>query len=142
MSRSICLALAHFCFIASFAVADPCGMVPPLYVEGPASLVRVGHQQTYVFFKNDIETFVIRPGFSGSVKDFGMLIPFPTPPAIRKVPEEIFAHLAATVDPPEVVVRIRIHFGKSADFESGDDYPPPDATDSLQLHRDEVRVLR
>ena len=66
--------------------------------------MRVGDQQTYVFYKDGLETFVIRPGFSGKVEDFGMLIPFPSPPAIRKAPENIFAHIAAAIDPPEVVV--------------------------------------
>ena len=46
------------------ASADPCGMVPPLYEgEGPA-ITRIGVQQTYVFFKEGVESFVIRPGFS------------------------------------------------------------------------------
>ena len=68
--------------IAGIALADPCGMVPPIYIQDDTSLVRVGDQQTYVFYKDGLETFVIRPGFSGKVEDFGMLIPFPTPPAI------------------------------------------------------------
>jgi len=81
-------------------LADPCGMVPPIYQgEGPP-IVRVGDQQTYVFFRDGVETFAIRPGFSGKVDEFGMLIPFPTPPAVRKVPDAIFTHLAAAGDPP------------------------------------------
>ena len=51
--------------LAGPAFADPCGMVPPIYVQDNSSLVRVGDQQTYVFYKDGIETFVIRPGFSG-----------------------------------------------------------------------------
>jgi len=96
--------------VAAFAIskpagADPCGMVPPIYPSGqPIPLARVGLQQTYVFYKDGVETFVIRPGFTGKVDEFGMLIPFPTPPAIRKVSDHIFGHLAAAVDPPEVVV--------------------------------------
>ncbi len=87
--------------------ADPCGMVPPVY-QGPGTpITRIGEQQTYVFFKDGIETFVIRPGFQGKVDEFGMLIPFPTPPAIRKVPDHIFPHIAAAVDPPEVVIDLR-----------------------------------
>ena len=39
-----------------------------------------------------------------------MLIPFPAPPALRKVPDHIFPHLAAAVDPPEVVVDLRQQF--------------------------------
>ena len=90
--------------IAQPATADPCGMVPPIYPGEAIPLARVGLQQTYVFYKDSVETFVIRPGFTGKVDEFGMLIPFPTPPAIRKVPDHIFQHLAAAVDPPEVVV--------------------------------------
>ncbi len=84
--------------------ADPCGMVPPLHIQGPVPLERIGLQKTYVFFRDGVETFVIRPGFQGKVEEFGMLIPFPTPPALRKVPDDCFAHIAAAVDPPEVVV--------------------------------------
>ena len=93
--------------VAGTAAADPCGMVPPIYTGPGSPIVRVGHQQTYVFYKDGVETFVIRPGFSGKVDEFGMLIPFPTPPAIRKVPDEIFGHIAAAIDPPEVVVDLR-----------------------------------
>ena len=88
-------------------LADPCGMVPPISIGRPPVLARVGEQQTYVFFKDGIETFVIRPGFTGDVDNFGMLIPFPTPPAIRKVPDNIFPQIAAAVDPPEVVLDLR-----------------------------------
>ncbi len=92
------------------ALADPCGMVPPIYLQEDTPLVRVGDQQTYVFFKDGVEAFVIRPGFSGKVEDFGMLIPFPTPPAIRKVPENVFHHVASAIDPPEVVVNLNARF--------------------------------
>ena len=79
--------------LAPTALADPCGMVPPVYVgEGPP-IMRVGAQKTYVFYKDGVETFAIRPGFSGKVDDFGMLIPFPTPPALRKLPDNIFHHI-------------------------------------------------
>ncbi len=61
-------------------------MVPPIYPGQEVPLSRVGLQQTYVSYKDGVETFVIRPGFTGKVDEFGMLIPFPTPPAIRKVP--------------------------------------------------------
>ena len=87
--------LALAALIGGVSLADPCGMVPPIYIQDDTSLVRVGDQQTYVFYKDGLETIVIRPGFSGKVEDFGMLIPFPTPPALRKVPENVFAHIAA-----------------------------------------------
>ena len=88
--------------------ADPCGMVPPIFVQaGVIPIERIGLQKTYVFYKDGIETFVIRPGYRGNVDNFGMLIPFPRPPAIRKVPDNIFAHVAAAVDPPEVIVDLR-----------------------------------
>jgi hypothetical protein len=138
---ALCVALVIGSLSGS-AVADPCGMVPPIHVTDNTSLVRVGDQQTYVFFKDGIETFVIRPGFSGKVEDFGMLIAFPTPPALRKVSEDIFPQIAAAIDPPEVVIMI---------------HPPAPAAPApggpgggggggggggLMLQRDEVRVLR
>lgn len=88
-------------------LADPCGMVPPIYLQEGVPIERIGLQKTYAFFKDGIESFVIRPGFRGQVEDFGMLIPFPEPPAIRKVPDDIFAQIERAIDPPEVVVDLR-----------------------------------
>ena len=87
------------------AWADPCGMVPPLQlVGGPdrSVLRRDGPQMTYVFYANGVETIALRPGFTGNASEFGMLIPFPSPPAVRKAPDDIFDQLAAAVDPPPV----------------------------------------
>ncbi len=86
--------------------ADPCGMVPPVTVESENAIKRTGAQKTYVFHRNNVESFVVRPGFEGKAEDFGMLIPFPSTPSLRKVPNNIFDHIAAAVDPPEVVVRV------------------------------------
>jgi hypothetical protein len=138
------LAAWMFAACLSIARADPCGMVPPIYVNDNTTLVRVGDQQTYVFYKDGIETFVIRPGFSGKVEDFGMLISFPTPPALRKVSEDIFPQIAAAVDPPEVVIDLRWNhrlglmngaWGSGKASQSLTTY-------SLKPHADEVRVLR
>jgi hypothetical protein len=123
--------------------ADPCGMVPPIYVNDNSSLVRVGDQQTYVFYKDGIETFVIRPGFSGKVEDFGMLISFPTPPALRKVSEDIFPQIAAAVDPPEVVLDLRMRLLRQFQALSNSSPDPKNAPDNgLKLAKDQVRVLR
>lgn len=86
---------------------DPCGMVPPIYTGPGVPIVRTGLQQTYVFYKDGIETFVIKPGFQGRVENFGMLIPFPTPPSLRKVPDNVFQQIDNAIDPPEVVVDLR-----------------------------------
>ena len=94
--------------------ADPCGMVPPIYTGPGSPITRIGLQQTYVFHKDGIETFVIRPGFEGKVDNFGMLIPFPNPPALRKVPDNVFQQLANAIDPPEVVVDLDIMYGRLA----------------------------
>jgi hypothetical protein len=125
------------------ALADPCGMVPPIYVNDNTSIVRVGDEQTYVFYKDGIETFVIRPGFSGKVEDFGMLISFPTPPALRKVSEDIFPQIAKAIDPPEVVidVRHRLYFGLAGAAPASNAAPTP-SQPGLALKRDEVRVLK
>jgi Uncharacterized protein conserved in bacteria (DUF2330) len=87
-----------------FAAADPCGMVPPIYVGPGTPIARIGDQNTYVFYKNGVETFVIHPAFKGKVEEFGMLIPFPAVPELRKVSDSIFPHVRAAIDPPEVVV--------------------------------------
>src|SRR5882724_1255436 len=134
------LGLGHW--YSASALADPCGMVPPIYVTDNTSIVRIGDEQTYVFYKDGIETFVIRPGFSGKVEDFGMLISFPTPPALRKVSEDIFPQIAKAVDPPEVVidVRQRLYLQRFA----ANSAPAPTAATGfgLMLKKDEVRVLR
>src|SRR5712691_957147 len=125
------------------ALADPCGMVPPIYVNDNASLIRVGDEQTYVFWKDGIETFVIRPGFSGKVEDFGMLISFPTPPALRKVSEDIFPQITAAVDPPEVVVDLRARYLNYALSDLQVNGQMKGGSKSLEvLKKDEVRVLR
>ncbi|MEX2186130.1 MAG: DUF2330 domain-containing protein [Pirellulales bacterium] len=135
-AAAICLA------VAAPVAADPCGMVPPIYLAGGSPITRVGLQKTYVFYKNGVETFVIRPGFSGKVDEFGMLIPFPTPPAIRKVPDDVFAHIAAAIDPPEVIVDLR----PPRSVPDGDVRAAANAAgDKLSeapLSFDEVRVLR
>ncbi len=125
------------------AMADPCGMVPPIYPGEAIPLARVGLQQTYVFYKEGVETFVIRPGFTGKVDEFGMLIPFPTPPAIRKVPDHIFGHLAAAVDPPEVVVDLRPQFYSFDGALGGGGNRNLPANDAFAIVKEsEVRVLR
>ena len=128
--------------ITASAQADPCGMVPPIYTGDQIPITRIGEQNTYVYYKDGIETFVIRPGFSGNVEEFGMLIPFPNPPALRKVPDNIFAHLAAAVDPPEVVVYHHRYQGYS--LGKGGSFGPQKAMPGLQFKKakEEVRVLK
>src|SRR5438128_9608895 len=124
------------------ALADPCGMVPPIYVNDNTSLVRVGDEQTYVFFKDGLETFVIRPGFAGKVEDFGMLISFPTPPALRKVSEDIFPQIAKAVDPPEVVIDVRWQLLARNRAAAGPSSATASRRDGLELEKHQVRVLR
>jgi len=126
---------------ANAALADPCGMVPPIYTGPGTPITRVGEQITYVGHYKDIETIVLRPGFKGKVDEFGMLIPFPTPPAIRKAPDHIFPHVAAAIDPPEVVIDLRVQLlarnrralGRVAQLS---------ATGDKLAFKDQVRVLK
>ena len=79
-------------------------MVPPISLDGgDAQIKRVGEQKTYVFHKDGMETIVIHPGFTGSVDQFGMLIPFPSVPSLRKVPENVFPQLENALDPPVII---------------------------------------
>lgn len=99
------------------ALADPCGMVfnpqpvllfgdATLTDEGGPSLKRDGAQRTWISFDDGVETMVLRPGFVGNVDEFGMLIPFPSPPSIRKVDENVFSHVEAAIDPPAMVLDV------------------------------------
>ncbi len=133
------IALASMC---AQAWADPCGMVPPVSLDGaPIPIRRVGLQKTYMFFADGIETIVLRPGFSGDVDNFGMLIPFPSPPGIRKVPDNVFAQIAAAVDPPEIRVDLRPRPKMRRNIMARASAPRKKAEEK-PLEDDEVRVLK
>lgn len=90
--------------------ADPCGMVPPISLDGAQNeIARVGEQVTYAFYKDGLETIVIHPGFRGNVDQFGMLIPLPEPPALRKVPETTLDHLRKALDPPTITYWLHLY---------------------------------
>jgi hypothetical protein len=116
-------------------------MVPPIYVGEGTPITRVGPQRTYVFSKDGMETYVIRPGFQGKVDEFGMLIPFPSPPALRKVPDEIFAHLANAIEPPEVVIDLNPRRYYEDDMVAEKSMAAPMAAAESGLKYDEVKVL-
>ncbi|MCR9119796.1 MAG: DUF2330 domain-containing protein, partial [bacterium] len=142
LTASTSLAIAGMLLLTSFASADPCGMVPPITAGPTVPIVRSGEQKTYVFHKDGVETFVIRPGYSGKVEDFGMLIPFPKPPALRKIADNVFEHIAASVDPPEVIVDLNPQVfaqAASANFAMNG---AMGGGGGLGLRRDQVRVLR
>lgn len=137
-SRILIAFFGSLIYIAEVA-ADPCGMVPPITTGGTIPITRIGEQRTYVFFKNGVETFVIRPGFSGKVDEFGMLIPFPTPPALRKVADNVFEQITAAIDPPEVVVDLRPKILSRLALPASAN---ADSEGLTYASKDEVRVLR
>jgi hypothetical protein len=94
--------------LVSSLYADPCGMVPPIATSTgtPGVIQRDGAQRTYVMHSRGTETIALRPGFVGDVEQFGMLIPFPSVPAIRKIDDDTFAHIEAAVDAPELLVEV------------------------------------
>ena len=122
--------------------ADPCGMVPPIYVGNQSPIVRAGLQKTYVFHKDGVETFVIRPGYKGKVDNFGMLIPFPNPPELRKVADDIFEHVANAIDPPEVVVDLRIRRRMNFGGGAGGMAPVAVMDKKMKVAKNEVAVLK
>jgi len=90
------------------AMADPCGMVPPMWIDiAQPGIERTGLQQTWVFHRDGVQTIAIRPGFTGTVDEFGMLVPLPAVPSLRKIDDRTFDHLAAAVDAPVVDVYIQ-----------------------------------
>ena len=126
-------------FLCADVSADPCGMVPPVSVGSDTAIARQGPQRTYVYYKDGIETIALRPGFVGSVEDFGMLIPFPTPPALRKIEDDTFAHIEAAIAPPKVRVRKQKTRLKKARAKSGrSNVPPPSASNQKE---ESVKVL-
>ena len=131
--------------LSGLATADPCGMVPPIGT-GTVPLQRDGVQRTYVMHSRGTETMVLRPGFTGSVEHFGMLIPFPSPPAIRKVDDNTFAHIEAAVDPPQLQVNIYDPYEmyddmdfSSAMFGGAERSAEPEAEEALAYN--EVKVI-
>ena len=127
------------------ASADPCGMVPPVQIIERDAIKRVGLQKTFVSYHKGVETMVLRPGFSGKVDEFGMLIPFPSVPALRKVDDNIFAHIAAAVDPPEVhayVIRNRYRNLKKASSRAMPGAVAETAAKDDDLSFNEVRVVK
>ncbi len=122
--------------------ADPCGMVPPVLLDDTTPITRMGLQKTYVFYRDGMETFVIRPGFEGKAEEFGMLIPFPQPPAIRKMPDNIFSHIDQAIDPPEVVVDLTPPQAPSDPSESSPPPPAPAKNGGPPLMINAVRVVR
>ncbi len=143
MKRQLITALTFLAVLnPTVAFADPCGMVPPIWIGSGPSIERIGLQKTYVFYKDGIESFVIRPGFQGDVDEFGMLIPFPTPPAIRKVADDVFPHVASAVDPPEVVVDLRMRFEMKRMAAMAPSEESGMAFDVAGRMREQVTVLR
>ena len=139
-SIAVALAVISIALLTTTVVADPCGMVPPVYI-GKIPIKRVGAQKTYLFYKNGIETMVIRPGFEGKVEQFGMLIPFPSVPSLRKVSDNIFPNLAAAIDPPEVVIDLRRrYFARSRRQLQG--FKEAKSDGGLKLLNKEVRVIK
>lgn len=125
---------------ATLLFADPCGLVPPIY---DGNIARIGLQQTYVFYKDGIESIVIRPGFEGTTENFGMLIPFPSPPSLRKVPDAIFEHLDNAIDPPEVVEFVNRGMGGFGEVFGGGGFGGGGMEFRQQgLAIDEVRVFK
>ncbi len=143
---SLAITLTSTAWVSSTAWADPCGMVPPVYVGDDIPIARIGEQKTYVFYqpgkngKPGIETVAIRPGFKGNVEEFGMLIPFPSVPALRKVSDNIFPHIASAIDPPEVVIDMRWQL--FARKRKGNALPAPTAASGLALGDNRVRVVK
>lgn len=134
-----CWAALACLLLPGIAQADPCGMVPPIFAGDGPPITRIGLQRTYVFFKDGVESIAIRPGFSGKVEAFGMLIPFPSPPALRKVADDIFPHIAASIDVPAVEIELGGGFGGGGFLSFGDD--DPDAEKLIEII-DHVEVLR
>ena len=128
--------------LAGTAVADPCGMVPPIYTGPGVPIARTGDQNTFVFYKDGVETFVIHPGFKGKVDQFGMLIPFPAVPELRKVSDNIFPHLRSAIDPPEVVLYVRQFLEEAQNGATRNNGKPSGGGLGWKKNKESVRVVK
>ena len=131
--------------LASESHADPCGMVPPIALGPSAEIQRDGAQRTYVMFKDGVETIALRPGFTGNVDEFGMLIPFPSPPALRKIDDDTFSQLENAIDPPDINVYVydQPPYALASRSRHSEGFAAPAAVGDLDdgLRFDEVKVL-
>ena len=123
------------------ALADPCGMVPPIYSGPGKPIERVGAQKTYVYFDQGVESVAIRPGFRGQVEQFGMLIPFPSVPELRKLPDDVFPHIASAIDPPVPTFWVRRYSPKFS-RRSGVQMASKSKSAEPELALDTVKVLK
>src|SRR5438477_9716199 len=71
-----------------------------------------------------------------------MLIPFPEPPALRKVSESIFPHIEQAIDPPGVIIDVRPPPPAAPGPGGGGGGGSPFVISVLPLGINEVRVLR
>ncbi len=151
MRALLAAGLAALLSAPTAALADPCGMVPPIHlpaqITGPA-IQRTGVQRTYVAFKDGVQTMALRPEFSGKVSEFGMLIPFPAVPALRKVDDALFSHVEGAIDPPTVQVTVYQNrpypaaLGRAGSGGARMKNSESRAAEGLMLDRDEVVVLK
>ncbi|MEK6234872.1 MAG: DUF2330 domain-containing protein, partial [Planctomycetales bacterium] len=66
-----------------------------------------------------------------------------SPPALRKVPDHVFAHVAAAIDPPEVTVDLRTYLGKSkGGFKNGGNVDKLQFARKRPAKKAEVRVIK
>ena len=67
----------------------------------------------------------------------------PAIPALRKVSDNVFPHVAAAIDPPEVVVYANVFFGRANGFAlRGAAGPKAAAAPQMALQKNEVRVAK
>jgi hypothetical protein len=145
MKTAAMILVASTLFVGS-ASADPCGMVPPIQISGTVTgpaIQRSGAQRTWVMFKDGVQTLALRPGFVGKTEEFGMLIPFPAVPALRKIEDTTFAQLESAIDPPRVDVHVQqlYLYDGMVDFESASGAAPVEEG-GLALRRSDVVVLK
>lgn len=95
--------LALLVLVAASVAAEPCFMASPVTEPRPGVvdpvLVRRGVQRTYVFHLGRVEDIVVQPSLAGGAEHFGMILPFPEAPVIRKVEGTFFDDLDRLLAP-------------------------------------------
>lgn len=60
--------------------------------------------RVFVSYKEGEETFIVQPDFSGTAKQFGVVLPFPARPDITAAPNTFFDELSTLVKPSQLMV--------------------------------------
>ena len=61
-----------------------------------------GDQRLFLFHRNGVQHLILENGFKGQARDFGLLLPLPSPPEVKKVDRQFFRQLWQLTPQPTI----------------------------------------